>query len=50
MKQPPIYPDKDYFTKFDLELTNVSVCAREEYQGDKIQIWIVFQDFDIALG
>jgi len=35
---------------FDLELTNISVCAPEEYQGDKIQIWIVFQDFDIVLG
>jgi len=39
----------DYFTKFDLELTDISICAPEEYQGDKVQIWIVFQDFDIVL-
>ncbi len=40
----------DYFTKFDLELTDISICLPEGYEDDKISLWIVFRDIDVVLN
>lgn len=40
----------DYFTKFDFDLTDISICLPEEYQDDKIYLWVVFKDIDVVLN
>lgn len=40
----------DYFTKFDLDLTDIKICLPEGYQDDIISVWIVFRDIDVVLG
>jgi len=40
----------DYFTKFDLELTDISICVPDGYQEDNILSWIVFRDIDVVLN
>ena len=40
----------DYFTKFDLELTDISICLPEVYKDNNIALWIVFRDIDVVLS
>ena len=40
----------DYFTKFDLDFTDISICLPEGYRDERIAVWIVFKDHDIVLN
>lgn len=40
----------DYFTKFDLDLTDISICLPDGYLDANITSWIVFRDIDIVLS
>ena len=40
----------DYFTKFDLELTNISFDLPEGYEDISIALFVVFRDRNIVLG
>jgi hypothetical protein len=40
----------DYFRKFDLALTDISISPPEGYQDDKIYLWVVFRDIDVVLN
>jgi len=40
----------DYFTKFDLELTDISICLPGEYEDENIALFIVFRDMDVVLS
>jgi len=39
----------DYFTKFDLELTDISLCLPEGYDQEQVVVWLVFKDLDVVL-
>lgn len=40
----------DYFTKFDLELTDISLCLPEDYKDSAVTLWVVFKNLDIVLA
>lgn len=50
------FPDRlawvniDYFTKFDLALTDVSICLPEDYKDSAVITWVVFKNLDIVLS
>jgi len=39
----------DYFTKFDLDLTDISICLPEGYKEDQVAVWIIFKEYDVVL-
>ncbi|MFZ1703254.1 MAG: hypothetical protein WAT79_02850 [Saprospiraceae bacterium] len=39
----------DYFTKFNLPLTPITISLPDGYQQDKISMWMVFRDLDVVL-
>lgn len=40
----------DYFTKFEQELTDISITLPTGYEDNKISLWIVFRDLDVVLS
>ena len=40
----------DYFTKFDLDLTDISICLPEGYEENRIFSWVVFKNIDVVLN